>query len=117
MTKAIKGICRIFNRKGNSPFEKGFTLIEMLVVTAILAAIATVVILNVTDFIGSGHQEASDTELHNVQTAVVVYATSHNGTIPENTDALVTAGYLVSDPHGTYTINQTSGEVTQEAYP
>ena len=51
--------------------EKGFTLIELLIVVAILGVLAAVVIPNVGRFIGRGEQEAADTELSNIQTAVV----------------------------------------------
>ena len=50
--------------------EKGFTLIELLIVVAILGVLAAVVIPNVTRFVGSGEQEAAETELHNIQLAV-----------------------------------------------
>ena len=51
--------------------EKGFTLIELLIVVAILGVLAAVVIPNVGRFIGRGETEAAETELTNVQTAVV----------------------------------------------
>ena len=54
-------------RKG----QKGFTLIELLIVVAILGVLAAVVIPNVQRFIGAGEEEAAETELSTVQTAVV----------------------------------------------
>jgi prepilin-type N-terminal cleavage/methylation domain-containing protein len=51
--------------------EKGFTLIELLVVIAILGVIAAVVALNVGGFFGRGTVQAANTELHQVQTAVI----------------------------------------------
>ena len=51
--------------------QKGFTLIELLIVVAILGVLAAVIIPNVGRFIGSGEEESAETELANVQTAVV----------------------------------------------
>jgi type IV pilus assembly protein PilA len=51
--------------------QKGFTLIELLVVIAILGVLAAVAVPNVGSFIGRGKTEAYETELHNIQTAVM----------------------------------------------
>lgn len=53
--------------------QKGFTLIELLVVIGILAAIAGVTVLAVTQFIGRGECEACQTEVHQCQTAAAAY--------------------------------------------
>ena len=58
--------------------QAGVTLIEILVVVAILGVVAAIVILNVGGFIGTGTEESANTEAHQVQTAIVAYMTAEN---------------------------------------
>lgn len=58
--------------------DKGFTLIEVLVVVAILGVLAGVAVPSVGRFIGKGHTEAMQTELRSVQLAM------HAGMIDNN---------------------------------
>jgi len=111
MRRLVKAIRRVY-RDG----EKGFTLIELLVVIGILAALAGVVTLGVTQFIGKGCVEAASTELHNVQTAVAACMIYNPVGSCDTEGELVTLKFLLSDAHGDYTIDASTGVVTQTEY-
>lgn len=66
--------------KMSSSGEKGFTLIEILVVIALLGILAGIVIPNVVQFMNKGDDEAKRTEWDNIQTAVLALLLSNDTT-------------------------------------
>ena len=93
--------------------QKGFTLMELLIVVAILGVLAAVVIPRFTGLIGEGESEAATTEQEIVQTAVTAYMAANNtSTAPTKTDTVLGP----DDAHyGTYLQNTTGWEYTVEA--
>jgi len=72
--------------------ESGFTLVELLVVVAIIIALAAVIIPSVASFAGKGEEGAQAAERENVQTAMDTYLADNGVTTvaPQNT-ALVSS--------------------------
>jgi type IV pilus assembly protein PilA len=86
--------------------EKGLTLIELLIVIAILGIIAAVIIPNIAGFMVSGRIAAANDELANVRTAALgYYAGVGNNSWPADSDILATTGYLSGTLKADYTFD------------
>jgi prepilin-type N-terminal cleavage/methylation domain-containing protein len=108
--------------------EKGFTLVELLIVFTLLAVLAAIMIPNVSGLIGYGHTQAAAAELSIVQTALdsmmakaslsSVNATSETNDMSAFPLDAGAANYLypnylrVATTHGTYSCT-TNGTVTR----
>ena len=81
----MKKLLRQFHYGG-----RGFTLVELLVVVAILGVLAAVIVPNVGKFMGTGTVQAANTEAHNVQTAVLAYMADNSyAMLEESVDPLI----------------------------
>ncbi|MDD5509374.1 MAG: prepilin-type N-terminal cleavage/methylation domain-containing protein [Dehalococcoidales bacterium] len=121
LIKRIGGFDLSFTRRLHRG-QKGFTLMELLIVVAILGVLAAVVIPRFTGLIGRGQTEAATTELSIVQTAMVAAMTdaktatvSPQATYIQLTPSTALIGnYLQTDTNWTY-IWDDNGTVTQGA--
>ncbi|MFC2005259.1 type II secretion system protein [Chloroflexota bacterium] len=108
--------------------EKGFTLIELLIVVAILGVLAAVVIPNVGRFIGRGETEAAETELANIQSAVVAMMVDQSiSSLPTGNHSLAATDNMSQFPGatngttlyhygGNTTVNYVQTEITTREY-
>jgi general secretion pathway protein G len=94
--------------------DKGFTLVELLIVIVILGVLATVTVFAVSGITGRGEQAACKADMKTVEVATeAFYAQGSPAVYPASVAALVTAKFLKSAPAGTWAIDQTSGAVTR----
>jgi prepilin-type N-terminal cleavage/methylation domain-containing protein len=76
--------------------DKGFTLVELLIVIVILGILATVTVFAVRGITDQGKQNACATEEKTILTATEAYY-AQNGVAPANFAAMV-PGFLTDDP-------------------
>lgn len=67
--------------------KKGFTLIEMLVVIAIISLLATIVIVSVQKSIQSAKDARRKADIKSLKTAIEQYANNNRGQYPQKTGA------------------------------
>jgi prepilin-type N-terminal cleavage/methylation domain-containing protein len=90
--------------------ERGFTLLELLIIVGILGILAAVIIPNVATFFGSGHLAAANEELRTINTAAIGYRGEHNLEWPDNSNQLAT--YISKVPTGFYTFDAGTGLIS-----
>ena len=81
----------------NKNQDKGFTLVELLIVIVILGILATVTVFAVRGITDQGRTSACQADKKTIQTAIeAYYAQNGTGTVPTEAD-LVSADFLVEE--------------------
>jgi type IV pilus assembly protein PilA len=98
--------------------QKGFTLVELIIVMAILAVLAAVAIPKYNGVLNKSKQDANDNNVYVITHAAELYYDSNKQTMPASVDALVTAGFLKANPvppvagSGSYSITSAGAVLT-----
>jgi general secretion pathway protein G len=88
--------------------QKGFTLVELLVVISILGILAAVVVFSVSGITDKGQTSACKTDSSEIRTAIAAYQAKNNATDQPTMTQLVSGGFL-QQASTLYTIDWTSG--------
>ena len=92
--------------------ERGFTLVELLVVVVILGVLAGIVLFGVARFRTDAELAACKADVATVSVAADAYD-AQTGNYPANILVLVSGSYLKSAPAGTYTFDTTDKAVVR----
>ena len=111
-------------RRAGRDEQRGFTLVELLVVILILGVLAAVVVFSVGGITNRGKNASCLTEVREVRTAIEAYKAQNDNTAPADLNTLVTANLLESAPSAStpsgsagYTYSAQTGTYTGPACP
>ena len=94
------------------PGDRGFTLVELLVVVVVLGILAGIVLFGVARFRSDATLAACKADVATVSVAADAYHTQ-TGSYPANIGLLVSGRYLKGSPSGTYTFDTTGRAVVR----
>jgi general secretion pathway protein G len=84
--------------KKRQQFQRGMTLVEIMVVVAIIGLVMGAVALGAIPMLNRANCKTAWSETQNISQAVAVYQTENNGDCPKSLDDLVAGKFLSKSP-------------------
>ncbi len=78
--------------------QRGFTLIELVMVIVIIGALSAIIVPNFIDYTGKSGAQSTRANIQILRSAIQTFRSENNGALPANLSALVSGGYLPSVP-------------------
>jgi prepilin-type N-terminal cleavage/methylation domain-containing protein len=97
--------------------DKGFTLVELLIVIVILGILATVTVFAVRGITDQGKENSCSVEQKTIETAIESYYAQNGNTLTDDNWAVLANGLYLNDSVSTLSANWTfdSGTATSPA--
>jgi len=73
-------------------FQKGFTLVEIMIVIAVIAVLAAIAIPNFIGYRKTAHAKACMQNMHEIKTALQIYQMNHGGLYTTDLSKLLASG-------------------------
>ena len=93
--------------------QRGLTLIELLIVVAILGILSAIIVPNVAGFLTTSKTAAANVEVNNLETAALGYYADNDADWPDSSTLLV-PDYLSGMPAQVYTFDSYGQAVPSE---
>jgi general secretion pathway protein G len=100
----------------NTKRDRGFTLVELLIVIVILGVLATVTVFAVSGITDRGNQSACKADVKTVEVAVEAYY-AEKGSYPTDATAQLGGGKYVRTMPSHVSVNSTTGAVSSSKTP